>query len=96
MNKEDKYSLGYSIGKSIQKNEDEYATYEEYNDIMDISMSLSNENQSLQSQLDIANKKLEDIENLVKTKMYVFSFNQMMILANEDDYKELLKIIGGE
>jgi hypothetical protein len=48
------------------------------------------------SELEIANKKLEDIENLVKTKMYVFSFNQMMILANEDDYKELLKIIGGE
>ncbi len=31
------------------KNEDEYATYEEYNDIMDISMSLSNENQSLEN-----------------------------------------------
>lgn len=70
------------------KNEDEYATYEEYNDIMDISMSLSNENQSLQSQLDIANKKLDKIRKYVTEKL--------IYIDNCDDQETILSIIGGE
>lgn len=48
--------------KEQDRKKELYATYEEYLDLIHISEHLSNENEKLQSQLDIANKKLEEIK----------------------------------
>ena len=48
--------------KEQERKKELYATYEEYLDLIHISEHLNNENENLQSQLDIANKKLEEIK----------------------------------
>ena len=63
-----------------------YATYEEYLDLIHMSEHLNDENELLQSQLDIANKKLDKIKALVnKYGYYTLS-----------EIPELLSIIGNE
>lgn len=81
--------------KEQDRNKELYATYEEYLDLIHISESLSNENELLQSQLDIANNKLKEVEEYITlhatTTDDVNGWHTVLY-----DIEPLLSIIGGE
>lgn len=72
-----------------QKREDEYATYEEYNDIFNISMNLNDENELLQTQLTKANEKLEKIEEYLEDVNEYSKYTDWV--AIKDDILEIIK-----
>jgi flagellar biosynthesis/type III secretory pathway ATPase len=88
--------------KEQERKKELYATYEEYLDLIHISEHLSNENELLQSQLDIANKKLDEIEGYVKLRndelndFKKSTINDLFNVNIEKFIKDILSIIGGE
>lgn len=90
--------------KEQERNKELYATYEEYLDLIHISEHLSNENESLQSQLDIANKKLEEIKEYIENNSlyeeeYDYDYDENIQHTGTNDEKakrDILSIIGGK
>jgi hypothetical protein len=77
--------------KEQERKKELYATYEEYLDLIHISEHLSNENELLQSQLDQANKKLEDMKEYIN---YLVIFEPNIGRFNKTIWgEELLSII---
>ena len=71
--------------------------YEEYLDLIHISEHLNDENELLQSQLDIANKKLEKLDNEIKSVINIIKQQP----SNDDEWilgrlNGFLSIIGSE